>query len=700
MTTATRTSAATRADARRGPTTAPGLRPEIQALRAAAVLAVVVNHLWPDSLAGGFLGVDVFFAISGFLITAHLLRELDRTGTIRLGRFWLRRTRRLLPASVLVLAVIAAAVLAWMPRAAWADQLGDVIASAVYAENWLLAASAVDYFASDAPAAAMHFWSLSVEEQFYLLWPLLLLAPFVLLRRRGAVIVVLASVTAASLVFSCWISSTQPDAAYFNTAARAWQFGAGGLLAVALSSRGVEAPARIRSTVSVLAWAALAVSFFTISGDLPLPGIVSGVPVAAAVAIIWAGTSADDRRPTRGARIGPAVLWLGGISYSLYLWHWPLIVLWPFAVGAELDLLGRIGILAGSIVLAGLTKHLVEDPVRTASFLTAGPRRRHLWLAAVSLAVVLAGAAGIMGAHGAGGAAERAAQSARSDCFASAAMAPGSDCERVHDLGSLDVAVAASTDMANTVSRGEVCIQDRNAADLVVCEFGASEQDAALTVALVGDSHAGHWIGALDVVAERESWRVVEYLKSSCPGILGSGMQADWYPEGASSCQAWTAAAVAEVAARDDIDAVITSSISRNYLTVDPSGTPRGPIPAADYRKTWSTWIGAGKQVVVLADTPAWNIGDVPTCVSGADTRDPCAVPVSARASDPMVAAAASVQNPALSVVDMNDFFCDDKLCHVAIGGVVAIGDGNHMTTTFSRSLAPFLGERLTAVLR
>jgi hypothetical protein len=369
-------------------------------------------------------------------------------------------------------------------------------------------------------------------------------------------------------------------------------------------------------------------------------------------------------------------------------------------VGTALGEPERLVVLVASIALAALTKRLIEEPLRGARYLTAGHPRRHLSIAAATLVLIAGCLTGVSSAAAIASAAVGVAENARQDCFAAASMVRDSGCEEIHELDSMDVAVAASADMANTVTHGQVCVQDRDAADVLVCEFGADERDASLTVALVGDSHAAHWIGALDIVAGREGWRAVEYLKSSCPGVLGDGVQADWYPSGAANCRAWTASVVAEVAARSDIDAVITSSISRNYVTADPVGSIQGPVSAKEYRDTWATWIAAGKQVLVVADTPAWGVGDVPTRVSGAGTSDPCSVDVSVRANDPMAAAAENEYDPSLSLVDMNDFFCDEDRCHVAIGGVVAIGDGNHMTTTVSRSLAPFLGERLSDVLR
>ncbi len=371
--------------------TVSGLRPEIQLLRAVAVLAVVFNHLFPELLPGGYIGVDIFFVISGYLISAHLVRELDRTGRVGLVSFWARRARRLLPASLLVLLVSAVATLLVVPATLWQDVMRQVNASALYVLNWVLAHDAQDYFASaDSPSPVTHYWSLSLEEQFYLVWPVLAFAAYALGRRwgrpKGAVVAAFGVVVAASLVYSIVETARVPNAAYFVTPARMWQLGLGGLLALV--------PARVhgRHFIAAAGWAALLGSVWLFDENTAVPGWIALVPVLGTVAVIWTGNAFLDRVP-RLLRPGLAAgLWVGGISYSLYLWHWPPIVLVPYATGQPLTVTAKLLLLVAVLVVSWLSARLVEDPVRRMAWLTRGPARRTFLPAAAGMvAVVLIG---------------------------------------------------------------------------------------------------------------------------------------------------------------------------------------------------------------------------------------------------------------------------------------------------------------------
>lgn len=357
-----------------------GLRPDIQGLRAFAVIVVILDHLvhWPS---GGFIGVDVFFVISGFLITGHLLREHRRTGHISFVEFYKKRAKRILPAAALVLVVTVAAAYALLNPARFREATWDAVWASLFGANWRFAAVGTDYFQVDGPVSPLqHFWSLAVEEQFYFVWPWLLLGAFVLfLRKPGArpnVIagVAIAVVSVGSLAWAVLETSANPGLAYFSTFSRAWELGIGAGLACA-----VPLLERMRDGIrSALAWAGLVglfVSLFVVDESAGFPAPAALLPVMSAALFIAAGTGAPSHR-SLALMTNPASRYVGDISYSLYLWHFPVIV-FGAALVPNKDALYFTVVVAAIVLLAVFAYHLVEDPVRKSGWLSGkrkGPR--------------------------------------------------------------------------------------------------------------------------------------------------------------------------------------------------------------------------------------------------------------------------------------------------------------------------------------
>ena len=381
--------------------TSRGLRTDIQGLRALAVTIVVVYHLFPSSLPGGYVGVDVFFVISGFLITSHLIARVPRSPADFLG-FWGRRIRRLLPASLSVIALTLVAVHAIVPSTEWDANAHDARAAALYFVNWELAGRAVSYLTADQnPSAFQHFWSLSVEEQFYLVWPLAiaalaLLAALTRIPRRVAWAVGLSVVVGASFVYSVVHTAGDPTSSYFISTTRVWELGVGGLLAVAVSGLPRQRPPLTSAARAVFAWTGLAMiaaSTVLYSDQTAFPGSAAALPVVGAAVVIFAGAQVGD-----GGSPGPLlarrpVQWLGDISYSVYLWHWPLRVLVPFVLGSRLPgmtltLAQGAVVLATTLVLATLTERCIERPFRSPAL--ASRIRGTLVVAGTAMAVVVA----------------------------------------------------------------------------------------------------------------------------------------------------------------------------------------------------------------------------------------------------------------------------------------------------------------------
>lgn len=501
-------SLATRADSRPVVTDAPAndsgqVRPEIQALRAVAVLLVMLFHFWPQRIPGGYVGVDVFFAISGFLITAHLLKDVQRWGTVRLGSFWARRIRRLLPASMLVLVVTAAAVFLWVPRIHWPQILREVAASTLYCENWQLAHDAVDYLAAESvQSPVQHYWSLSTEEQFYLIWPLLIVLAVLLARRvrrfdpLTAVRVALGVVVLVSFAYSIYETSANSAAAYFVTPTRAWEFGSGALLAT-MPELGRTAGDRLRALVSWLGLLLIGAAAFLLSTTTPFPGYAAALPVAGTVCVIWAGAPRPRWSPLGLMKLAP-VQTLGNWSYSVYLWHWPAIVVIVLATGEQMTWSVKLVVIAGVVVLAALTKRFVEDPVRFSGLW----RERGLWpqyaaggaAMAMVLALVLGGTIWLDRSSAANSNRLEQLLAQQTPCLGANAMIAGTACADSSTLSQeLFPEMAVLTkDTANAYE----CYDQEPGAHLTPCGLGSHRTDA-MKVALVGDSHAAMLIPAL-----------------------------------------------------------------------------------------------------------------------------------------------------------------------------------------------------------
>ena len=361
-------------------------RRDIQGLRALAVVAVILNHViqWPT---GGFAGVDVFFVISGFLITGILLREHESTGRVSLAAFYGNRLRRILPSAAVVLAATAAigSVLFNQTRAmatAW-----DAVSSFLFVANWRFTAVGTDYFSALAPASAVqHYWSLSVEEQFYLLWPwLMLLVLFALARGertpgrgRSAVGILAALIVAASFGYAVWESSANPTVAYFSTLSRAWELGVGAVLAVA-APQAARLPAAWRALLGWTGLAGIVASFALLSGDLAFPGPWAALPVAATALVLAAGAGGPQR--TLVPLTNPVSVYVGNVSYSLYLWHFPVFVFLTVLLPDQ-GLPSTLIILGAILAVSVTSYYLIEQPFHRSPWLRgrrSPPERRVAW---------------------------------------------------------------------------------------------------------------------------------------------------------------------------------------------------------------------------------------------------------------------------------------------------------------------------------
>ncbi|WP_203747862.1 acyltransferase family protein [Cellulomonas chitinilytica] len=659
------------------------VKPEIQALRAVAVLLVLAYHVAPKGLPGGYVGVDVFFVISGFLITAHIVKPLRR-GTFTVGGFYARRAVRLLPASLLVLAVTLAGTWLFVPRSLWPQFGRQIAASALYVENWLLAGNATDYSAPAADVSPVqHFWSLSAEEQFYLAWPALLVVGSLVAARwhrwRRAYLAVLVPLALASLTWSVVATAGEPASAYFITTTRAWEFAAGGILWLVVH-RAATLPDPARAAASWAGAGLIALSAFAFSSRTPFPGWAAAVPVLGAVLVLAAGLPRARWSPS-GLMGWAPVQAVGDMSYSLYLWHWPLIVLLPYVVGAQLGLQGRVVAVLVAVPLAYLTRRFVEIPVLDAYRPTSGAfwrRKSTVGLAVAAGMVLVAVPAFAMNTT------VRHEQVAAWDALDSVVASPP-ECfgaAAVDDTACTDGpadAVFPAPLIGDQDDFGRIHAGCQVGGDTVTatpCTFGAP--DGTVKIALVGDSHAAQWQPALAAVAEQRGWQLTTYLRSGCP-VTAAPPQ-----DRSAACRAWEKDVI-DTVADADFDYVFTSALSATRYGGGDGGV-------AGFVDAWTRMAGSGARVVALRDNPdptQAGVESTPACVEDRSAAA-CGTPQDVSLlPDPQVTAVE--RTPGAALVDLTGYFCQDGTCPAVIGDVLVYHQDQHVTMTYMKTLAPML---------
>lgn len=673
------------------------LIPEIQLLRALAVLGVVVFHLWPGRLSGGFAGVDVFFVISGYLITSHLTRQLTTSGRIKLGQFYGRRIRRLLPAATVTTVFVLIVTWLYVPAFRWQEIFGDAIASSLYFLNIRLATQSVDYFAAHTTASPLqHYWSLSVEEQFYLVWPVLLLAVYALARVTGlagkrSLIGLVIALGALSLAFSIWYTGYAPAPAYLVTPTRIWEFCAGAVVALWLSAspRLSRTPRWLLTVLSATGFAMIAISFLVLTESMPFPGWIALVPVAGTALVILVSTQRRERLFHRMADLR-VVHFLGDTSYSVYLWHWPIIILFPYVVGAPPGTAAKVGLLVLAVLLAAATRRLIERPfIETKRLGRAAPIV--VLIGCLALTVVPSGITLAANQAQLSAARDSVDKLLGSACFAAAASL--SDCPVSHTVKPEYGPTFATADSDSSY---DACmVSDPNTTEVKTCTFGP--KDAKFDVALVGDSHAGELMPPLIDLAEHNGWRVTTMLRGLCPVMDRSNVEtADSPPD---ACATWSDAVQKRVA-EGPFQAVVTSGFMAVQTDAYVSQGRDPNLLVKSLTSTWKAWADSGKRVIAVASTPRTGpegLGrNVPDCVAQSPTVvDPCTLERALAVPRDPTTVAASQMHDAVDLVDLTPVFCDVTTCHTVVGGLVAYRDESHLTVTFARSLEPWFAKPL-----
>lgn len=633
-------------------------RPDIEGLRGIAVLLIIAFHAHIPGVSGGFIGVDVFFVLSGFLITGLLISEIEQTGRISFTNFYARRIRRLLPAAALVFCVtlVACAVLL-SPFEQFVFSRTSLAASTYVSNLWFLR-QAFSYFHPGVELNPfLHTWSLAVEEQFYLVWPLLVLLAMGARRSRPSLALAMAALTIVSLTASIVLSKSQPTVAFFSSPIRAWEFGIGAL-AMLLSEKRSDTNSRISALVGWAGLIAVLVAGWQFRPQMTFPGIAALLPVLGTAAVLFAG-AAHSVGPVALLRRGP-LQYAGRISYSWYLWHWPMLALAASLVPG-LTVGARIVIVFAALGIADLTHRLVENPIRFNKFLGARPRAS----VAMGLALTIIGAATALG---------MGAQAARAK------------------------ASPAQSAVREAVASVLPCTARIEATRPTVCTFG--DTTSARTVVLMGDSHSGQWVPALSAIGKANGWKLVTFIKAGCPAAVVPMLTA--YDKNYSACQRWRELALAHMRELDP-SAIIVSNYQIYMSERNNWSNPQATWTAGvhDMLAQLST---VAPLIFLLRDTPK-PLAHVPFCLSRQIaarlyTNRGCNIP-RARGLDESVWQAeqnASADLPRVHLIDLSNFFCDRVVCEVVKGGTVVYRDGSHVSNKYVLALVPALTNSVAAI--
>ncbi|MEV7548349.1 acyltransferase family protein [Amycolatopsis sp. NPDC089917] len=654
-------------------------RPELQGLRAVAALLVVVYHVWLGRISGG---VDVFFLISGFLITGQLVRAAGR-GRIEFRPLWGRMIKRLFPAALTVLLAVLALAIWLLPQDRWFQTIKEVFASALYVENWRLAADSVDYFAQHNTASVVqHYWSLSIQGQFYIVWPLLIgLVAFAATRLRrslnGTVAITLGVLFAVSLAYSVRLTATNQPLAYFHSLTRVWEFALGGLLALAIDR--FVLPRLVRVLLGWIGVVGLVTCGMILDVGQVFPGWAALWPTVSAALVIIAGATASRAGADRFLSSRPLV-YLGNLSYSLYLWHWPVLLFYLIARKREaVGLLGGAFVIGLSLVLAAATYRLVEEPVRKSA---VGERTR--WgsyrFAVLALLPVLLVASTWQVVS-----AKKADFSiALDDDHHPGAMArdPQTPKKPVPGKEAVPPLIAVPNDWGGIADAQ--CTPSRFDQILEVCT-SRPEGTPAKKIVAVGDSHMQQYLAAIKPMAEKNGYQVTFMLKGACPFSTTS----DAMP-GDAGCLAWNSAAQKEILAMRP-DAVL--ALSTRDVRVGPTEkTPQGFVDQ------WKVLDRAGIPVVAIRDSPRPGFSP-PSCIEANGLKAPeCSVPRKKLLADPPYEKLTDI--PAnVSLLDFSDYFCGRELCRPVVGNVLVYMDDNHVTASFMTTLSPVLERGMISAL-
>lgn len=651
-------------------------RPELEGLRAIASMLVVIYHIWLNAVSGG---VDVFFIVSGYLITTSLLYRIHRNGKINFFEYLLGLLRRLLPhAYIVILFTIIMSVII-IPKTQWLQTVKQAFASIFYYQNWQLANESVDYLAQNSEASPFqHFWAMSLQFQFYIFWPLLLFIVIIISKKllhlplRKTFLASLIIIFAVSLSYSIYMTAVNQPWAYFDTFARMWEFSLGAILALVLPYIFINRMLRI-----IIGWLGLGIILLTgilLPVSTVFPGYAALLPTFAVIMII---ISAEKQESLGVARfLGSKVLtYLGSISYGIYLWHWPILVFYlnyfqvetvPFAHGMLIVLI--------TLILSWVSSKILENPIRKLSVKTGKVKLVSTVLVFFAIAVIPS----YIWLNDT----KELQNSANVDTEMTVEDHPGAltifeGIESSEDIEFIPEPINALSDTAHFYYEQE-CFTSIRDIDPKTCSYGELD-NPEYTIALVGGSHSGHWFTALETIADNLNIRLDTYIRDGCRFSNG-----DFNGQLNEMCMEWNSE-VKELLLEAEPDIIFSTA------TVFGSAD----IPS-EYKEIWSEFDGIS-EILAVRDNPRMP-ENVPSCLEVNGIQD-CAFPTEELLDD-VDAFGETAEIPAnVTLADLSDYFCDDDSCRAVIGNILVYRDDHHLTASYVRTLAAPLQKYVEKVL-
>lgn len=656
-------------------------RPELEGIRAVAAILVAVYHIWVGSVSGG---VDVFFIVSGYLITTSVLSKLERTGALNYGEYLLGLGKRLFPMAFTVLIISAILSLLILPMSMWMQTVSELFASMFYYQNWQLATNAIDYLAQNNEASPFqHFWALSLQGQFYISWPIIIFIVFLLAVKliktppRKTLLAVLGLIFVSSLSYSIYMTNTNQPWAYFDTFARAWEFSMGGMVALLLPYFKIN-----KVVGTAMGWIGLLIICFTgivLPVSTVFPGFAALLPTTGVILVIL---SAENSHALGVKRILGSKLFLslGSISYGFYLWHWPLLIFYyAYFETDQATILAGVLIILITYLLSTFSVKYIETPIRSMNVKHSKVKLGKV-LAALALPVILIGSTWGMYVQASlnqeytiedSNAAEG---NIIEDYPGGRAISDG--IQPAEGVEIVPGPLQAKSELP-TFYEDEKCSTAGKSSTVNKCSYGETENPQQI-IALVGGSHSGHWFPALEVFAETNKLQIDVYIKDACRFSTDDfdGLLKD-------HCMEWNEK-VDDILIADPPDLIFTTA----------NVAEEGEIPEG-YIEKWEEYEDV-TQILAVRDNPRMK-KKIPQCLE--ETPEDCGLSRSeALSENPPWENTVGIPDH-VSFADMSDYFCTDDVCPPTMGNVMIYRDKHHLTTLYSKTLSSGLKEHVLDAL-